>query len=334
MVIYLHRSHSIATARKEAARKRRAYKKACDACITCRFKQSASTQSLCDNACNTCSLAATQYATGPTHPLVGGNQPNDNAYGINFESGTGTVSCYNYFDKSGIPAPQYVKGHCGSNVYPPSTISGIDFDAAIPLAYFPPGSGNYGNCNDCNVTCSTWYSDTAYVWYNGAPLCYNITSKINGMSKIIRVNDVCGAFTLSGKRVSALFLKNGMCQPTNFLLSHCCPLVSLTATGGNCPDPYVRLTVCWDMCGNDCMHASAARDRTSASWRLGSNPPLYTAPAMMCKSQARAPSYGPLAPLPLSLLTRATAVPIGVRHHAGFPAPFETKHCLWLCGPP
>ncbi len=191
---------------------RRTYKKACNSCINCRFKQPANTQSMCDGICATCSKGTKQYVPpAPSHPYPGGNKPNGNSYGMNFESGTGTVTCYNWKDPPPgppTPAPPSVQGRCGSNVYPAGNLSalGIDYDAAIPFAWFPKGNGNYGNCDDCGIKCSTYYSSNSYVYYNGAPLCYNITSRLTGITKTIRVNDGCGAFTWSlgrGKRGSA-----------------------------------------------------------------------------------------------------------------------------------
>ena len=113
--------------------------------------------------------------------LVGSGVPN--AYGINFETGVGTVSCY---DIAGTG------GKCGSPLAYANTLPGIDFDAAIPLAYWPPGAGIYGNCADCGVGCSGPWGPSSVVAYDGAPLCYQITSRTTGVAKMIRVNDACG----------------------------------------------------------------------------------------------------------------------------------------------
>lgn len=161
------------------------YKKACAACMHCRYKQLPTTHSQCDDDCEQCALGTTMHIAGGGGSgggLVGGGVPNK--YAINFDTGVGTVSCYDIAASS--------TGKCGSQLAYAGTIPGVDFDAAIPFAYFPTGAGNYGNCDDCGVRCSGSWGPTSIVQYNGQPLCYQITSQTTSQTRIIRVNDGCG----------------------------------------------------------------------------------------------------------------------------------------------
>lgn len=176
----------INSARQQAARNKRRYNKACDACIACRYKQPLELQSACDANCEVCALGTTMPIVGGGGGVVGGGAPN--AYGINFEAGVATVSCYDISNTATL-------GKCGSTMAYANTLTGIDFDAAIPLAYWPPGAGFYGNCADCGVRCSGSWGPSSVVTYDGAPLCYQITSRTTGVVKTIRVNDACGKMT-------------------------------------------------------------------------------------------------------------------------------------------
>lgn len=137
-------------------------------------------QSNCDSFCSTCSLGTTMIVPGGG--LVGGSGHVPNTYNVNFEAGSATISCY---DNAGA-------GKCGSPMAFANTIPGIDFDAAIPLAYWPPGWGQNGNCKECGITCSGTWGATSFVNYNQQPLCYNITSRTTNSTKTIRINDSCG----------------------------------------------------------------------------------------------------------------------------------------------
>lgn len=59
------------------------------------------------------------------------------------------------------PAPQ--KRNIGSSLYFANDPAnpGIDFDAAFPLGYWPPSAN--GNCPGCNLTCSSYWSNTSFV---------------------------------------------------------------------------------------------------------------------------------------------------------------------------
>lgn len=162
---------------------KRMYRKACAACLKCRYKQPLDKQALCNNNCQQCALGTTMpVAGGSNGGLLGGGAPN--AYGIDFDTGVGTVSCYDIAASS--------LGKCGSQLTYAGSVPGIDFDAAIPFAYWPPGVGLYGNCADCGIQCSGSYGPSSIVQYNGQPLCYNITAQTTGEVRTIRVNDGCG----------------------------------------------------------------------------------------------------------------------------------------------
>lgn len=169
--------------RRQAARNKRRYGKACNACLACRHKQPLDRQATCDANCDVCALGTTMPVVGGGSGLVSGGVPN--AYGIDFETGVGTVSCYDIANTGGA-------GKCGSAMAYANSLQGIDFDAAIPLAYWPPGAGFYGNCADCGVRCSGSWGPSSVVSYDGVPLCYQITSRTTGVAKTIRVNDACG----------------------------------------------------------------------------------------------------------------------------------------------
>lgn len=111
----------------------------------------------------------------------GGLGGSGNVYNVNFDSGVATVSCYDG-----------ASGKCGSKLYPAGGLQGIDYDAAIPLAYWPSGWGVNGNCDQCGIKCSNSPGNDSYVHYNDAPLCYQITSRNTSQTKIIRINDSCG----------------------------------------------------------------------------------------------------------------------------------------------
>ena len=186
---------------------------------------------------------ASLHCLGPSSKYWAIERSRDgNSYGMNFESGTGTVTCYNWKDPPPgppTPAPPSVQGRCGSNVYPAGNLSalGIDYDAAIPFAWFPKGNGNYGNCDDCGIKCSTYYSSNSYVYYNGAPLCYNITSKLTGITKTIRVNDAVWRVEqqrpLLGRRQTV------SCEAV--LVTRATKLGLAGHARGHCDDPVPRL---------------------------------------------------------------------------------------------
>lgn len=114
---------------------KREYKKACRLCIKCRFDQPPSTQHLCDPNCSKCSLGTTMIVPGGGL----GSGVNANLYNIDFSSGVATISCY---DNAG-------SGKCGSPLYYAGDLEGINYDAAIPLAYWCIDGGSV--CVVCGV---------------------------------------------------------------------------------------------------------------------------------------------------------------------------------------
>ncbi len=162
---------------------KRVYMKACSACIKCRSAQPLATQAVCNDNCETCALGTTMPANGLVSS--GGNNGNGgtNPYGMDFETGVATISCYDIIGSGGT-------NKCGSSLAYAETIPGIDFDAAFPLAYWPKAV--YGNCDECEVSCSGSWGPSSVLQYDGQPLCYNITSRSTSAVKTIRVVDSCG----------------------------------------------------------------------------------------------------------------------------------------------
>jgi len=88
----------------------------------------------------------------------------------NLESGIGTTGTY-YTGSS---------GKCGGY-----SLHGVDYLAAIPLAYWPPSQT--GNCQQCNITCGS-----GFVTYKNQALCYRVTSYSTKNTKVIGVVESCG----------------------------------------------------------------------------------------------------------------------------------------------
>lgn len=229
-------SFSPTSERRQAARNKRRYGKACDACLACRRKQPLDRQATCDASCGECALGTTMPVVGGGGggggSLIGGGAP----YAMNFETGVGTVSCYDISNTGG-------SGKCGSAMAYANTLPGIDFDAAIPLAYWPPGAGFYGNCADCGVRCSGPWGPSSVVAYDGAPLCYQITSHTTGVAKTIRVNDACGERRTMGGWLHCVCLPS-MCRVNvmNFNSSFVKPSTQAATA------PRRKSSALWDTC--------------------------------------------------------------------------------------